>query len=428
MTLLSSLSTGVTGLNAASTDLSTISDNIANANTVGFKEARVNFADALAQNLVTGGGAVGLGAQVESIQKIMAQGALSNTSNATDLGLQGPGFFEVRGTTNDGRQGSFLTRNGQFTVDKDGFLVNTDGLRVQGFGANAAGGITSQAGDLQIGNASSAPLATSTVTIKANLQSDAPVPVNPWDPADATNTSNFATSVTLFDSLGKSYQAPIYFRNDDGGSWEWHAVTDGANVGGTAGTLSEIASGTLQFDQEGRLIDSANQTSDFNPTNALQPQVLTFKFGTDFPGGSGLDGVTQFANSSATTFVGQDGFGAGTVSSIQIDKSGVINGVFTNGETRALGQVAVANVAAQDKLERVGGTLYQTSRASGDAVLGVPGTGGRAFVSAGTLEQSNVDIAEQFVRMISAQRNFEANSKTITTADQLLSELIALKR
>jgi flagellar hook protein FlgE len=252
----------------------------------------------------------------------------------------------------------------------------------------------------------------------------------PWDPAQATQTSNFSTTVTLYDSLGKSYQAPVYFRNDGGGQWEWHAVTDGANVGGAAGVLSPIADGTLGFDNQGRLIDQS-QTSDFNPVGAVAPQALNFNFGTPFvPGGagSGLDGVTQFASASATTFVGQDGYESGELTSIQIDKKGVVNGVFTNGQTRPLGQVGVARVAAPDQLERMGGNLFALTTASGEAVMGAAGDGGRAFVSSGTLEQSNVDIADQFVRMIAAQRNFEANSKTISTADQLLSELIAMKR
>jgi flagellar hook protein FlgE len=426
MSLLTSLASGTTGLSSASAELAVVGDNIANANTIGFKSGRAAFEDALAQTVIGGTGQIGLGSRLQSVQKLITQGALANTGVSTDLALQGSGFFEVKGTTSDGRSGAYLTRAGQFTVDNTGFLVNLDGLRVQGYGADATGTITSATGDIQVGSASSAPQATSTVTIKANLQADAPVG-DPWDPTRPAQTSNFATSVTVYDSLGKSYQPQVYFRSDGAGAWEWHAVVDGSLLdGGTPGELTEIAGGVLSFDDKGRLLTS-DQASSFAPVGAA-PTTVKFNLGTPFPDGTGLDGVTQFASPSATTFVGQDGYGSGELTSVQIDKKGAVLGVFTNGQTRALGQVGVARVVAPDQLERVGGNLFALTRDSGDAVLGAAGDGGRAFISAGTLEQSNVDIAEQFVRMIAAQRAFEANSKTITTSDQLLSELIQMKR
>ncbi|GEJ56989.1 flagellar hook protein FlgE [Anaeromyxobacter diazotrophicus] len=428
MSLLTSLASGTSGLASASTELAVIGDNIANSNTVGFKAERAAFEDALAQTVIGGAGQIGLGSRLQAVQKLITQGALSNTGVSTDLALQGGGFFEVRGTTGDGRNGTYVTRAGQFTVDRTGFLVNLDGLRVQGYGADAAGNVTSAVGDLQVGNASSAPQPTTTISLKANLQSDAVIPAA-WDPTQPAATSNFSTSVTIYDSLGKADQAQVYFRRSGAGTWEWHAVTDGSAVaGGTAGVPSEIAGGTLTFDSNG-LLTAQTQASSFNPLNATAPQALAFNFGTPTgAGGSGLDGITQFASASATTFVGQDGFAPGELTSVQIDKKGTVMGIFTNGQSRALGQVGVARVAAPDQLERVGGNLYALTPSSGDAVMGAAGDGGRAYISAGTLEQSNVDIAEQFVRMIAAQRAFEANSKTITTSDQLLSELIQMKR
>ena len=429
MSLLTSLASGTTGLSSASAELAVVGDNIANANTIGFKSGRAAFEDALAQTVIGGTGQIGLGSRLQSVQKLITQGALANTGVSTDLALQGGGFFEVRGTTGDGRNGAYLTRAGQFTVDRTGYLVNLDGLRVQGYGADALGTITSATGDIQVGNASSAPQATSKVTIKANLQADAAVPL-PFDPADPAKNSNFATSVTVYDSLGKAYQPQVYFRNDGAGTWEWHAMVDGGSVdGGVAGVPAEIGTGVLTFDANGRLADVAIPSITFNPNGAVQPQDLRFDFGDPTgEGGTGVAGVTQFASPSATTFVGQDGYGSGQLSSIQIDRKGIVQGVFTNGQTRPLAQVAVARVTAPELLERTGGNLYAITRDSGDAVMGTAGDGGRAFIAAGTLEQSNVDIAEQFVRMIAAQRAFEANSKTITTADQLLSELIQMKR
>jgi flagellar hook protein FlgE len=201
-------------------------------------------------------------------------------------------------------------------------------------------------------------------------------------------------------------------------------------VGGAAGTPTEIARGTIVFDTQGRLTSSTPAAGfSFTPVGAVSPQPLAFDFGDPTAtGGTGLAGISQFSGASAATFTGQDGWQSGQLTGIQFDKSGVVQGVFSNGQTRALGQVAVAVTPAADQMERIGGNLYAETRASGQPALGAAGLGGRGFVSAGTLEQSNVDIAEQFVRMIAAQRAFEANSKSITTADQLLSELIAMKR
>ncbi len=410
MSLLTSLSTGTTGLSSASAELSVVGDNIANANTVGFKSERAAFEDALAQTVIGGQGQIGLGSRLQAVQKILTEGSLSNTGVATDLALQGTGFFEVHGTTSDGRQGSFLTRAGQFTVDNTGYLVNLDGLRVQGYTADAAGNIASAPGDLQVGNASSAPQPTTAVNLKGNLQSDAAI-APAWDPANPAGTSTFSTSVTVYDSLGGDHQVQIYYSKTAAGAWDWHAMTD---VGGVA---TPAGNGSLTFDTSGNLTSGAVGAGAFNP-----PGAAPLGFTIDFTS------ITQFAGASATTFVGQDGFSSGQLSSIQIDKTGTIQGIFTNGQTRAIGQVGVDRVAAPDQLERTGGNLYAVTRGSGQAVMGAAGTGGRAFISSGTLEQSNVDIADQFVRMIAAQRNFEANSKTITTADQLLSELIAMKR
>ena len=432
MSLLTSLASGTSGLSSASSELSVVGDNIANANTIGFKAERAAFEDALAQNVIGGTGQIGLGSRLQSVQKMMTEGALQNTGISTDLALQGSGFFAVAGTTSDGRQGTYLTRAGQFSVDRNGYLVNLDGLRVQGFMADATGQTTSAVADMQVGNASAAPRATSLVTITANLDADATIipAATPFDPAQAAGTSNFATSANIYDSLGRDTQVQVYFRRTGEGTWDWHALVDASAADNAVnGVPVEVAGGTLAFDAQGRLQTTTQSAATFDPAGAPPAQTLTFNLGDALDqGGTGLAGVTQFASASATTFVGQDGYGSGQLSSIQIDRKGIVQGVFTNGQTRPLAQVAVARVTAPELLERAGGNLYAITRDSGDAVMGAAGDGGRAFIAAGTLEQSNVDIAEQFVRMIAAQRAFEANSKTITTADQLLSELIQMKR
>ena len=428
MSLMTALSSGTTGLESSSLDLSVVGDNIANANTVGFKAGRAAFEDELNQSVIGGAGQIGLGSRVEAVQTMITQGALTSTGVATDLALQGGGYFVLHGQHNGGA-GTFYSRAGQFTVDSNGYLVNLEGLRVQGFPAGPSGVLSGAPGDLLIGTASAQPNPTSNVTVKANLQADAAVPASPWDPANPTQTSNFSTSMTVYDSLGASHAVQVFFCKTGTGAWDWHAMTDGAGLnGGTPGTLTEIAGGSLAFDSNGALT-TVTQSSSFNPLGATSPQPLNFNFGDPTgAGGTGLAGVTQFATPSASTFIGQDGFGSGQLSSIKIDNQGVVTGVFTNGQTRALGQVAVASFSAPDQLDRAGGNLYAETPGAGQPVLGGAGSGGRGSIVSGALEQSNVDLADQFVQLIAAQRNFEANSKTITTADQLLSELIAMKR
>lgn len=443
MSLVSSLYVGASGIDAASEELSVVGDNIANSGTVGFKASRSVFADAMAEQLVGATGQEGLGVTTQTIQKLFSQGGFTTTGLATDVAIEGNGLFVVAGN-HAGEDGTYYTRNGQFTIDKDGYLTSLDGLRVQGLQADAAGTVTSGLmGDLQVGNASAPAKATDSITIRGNL--DQTADATTFDPTDPKDTSNFNTSMTVYDSLGKAIQVEIYFcKNDagntqggDSGDWTYHVMTDGSNLAfesdgsttATAGTATEIATGTLRFDTAGRLISNSTDNQGFYPVDSVGPQNLTFNFGSGTDsGGSGLDGLTQYAATSAVSFVTQEGSSSGSLSSISIGQDGTITGGFTNGQTRTLGQLIIANFKASDQLSRVGSTLYKESPSSGSPTLGTPATADRGSVTAGTLEQSNVDISEEFVRMIAAQRAFEASSKTLTTADQLLSELMQLKR
>jgi len=209
MSLLSALSAGTTGLEASSLELSVVGDNIANSNTIGFKAGRAAFEDALSQSVIGGTGEIGLGTRFEAVQKILTQGALTSTGIATDLALQGSGYFIVNGSHN-GQTANFYTRAGQFTVDSDGYLVNLEGLRIQGFPADPTGTVSGIPGDLQVGTASAQPLATSQITVKANLQADAPV-APAWDPLDPSATSTFSTSMTVYDTLGAAHPVQVFF-------------------------------------------------------------------------------------------------------------------------------------------------------------------------------------------------------------------------
>jgi flagellar hook protein FlgE len=431
--LFTSMFNGLSGLRANSVDLSVIGDNIANSNTIGFKGSRAAFEDALGESLigsVSNGGQVGLGVNVQAVQRILTQGSLANTGVSTDLALQGDGFFVLQGL-----DGQSFTRNGQFTLDQDGRLVSLSGDRVQGFQADATGQVGSSFGDIVVGNVSSPPLATSEVAIQGNLDSTAAVidPVaNPFNAADP-DTFSFQNSTTVFDSLGNPIDIQLFYIKTGENTWDVRAVTDGGNLaGGTAGTLTELT-GTppiqLEFTTDGRLDTVSLNTLTFDPVGASPGQSLTINLGDSIAdGGTGLGGLTQFASPSAVSFVSQNGAAAGDLASVRIESDGTITGVFTNGVSQALGQIAVATFTAADQLQRQGGNEFIVTGNSGQPNIGVAGTGGRGVIVGGALEQSNVDIGDELVRMIVAQRSFQANSKIVSTADTLLGELINLKR
>ena len=426
MSLISSLYTGATGLQADSTDLSVIGDNIANSNTMGFKSSRADFSDAMAQQMIGAGAGIsqiGLGVQLESVQKIITQGALSNTGLATDLAIQGNGYFAVKGS-HDGQIATYFTRDGQFTVDATGNLVNAEGLTVQGYMADATGKLATAPSDLKVGNSMAPPSATTAVSIQANLNAQDPVIAVAFDPANPATTSNTSNSVTVYDASGAAHQVDIYYTKTAANTWTWNAVT--------AGVAAAVGTGTLTFDPNGTgtLAASTGAISATFP-NMVVAQAITLNFGDAtgaVPPGTGLLGVTQFSSPDATSKMSQDGFAAGSLSHISVDSTGKIEGAFTNGQTRVVGQVATAVMAAADKMDRVGGNLFATNRQSGEATLGAPSTGGRGGITAGALEMSNVDLANEFVHMISTQRAYQANGKIVTTADALLVELMNIKR
>ena len=435
MSLISSLYIGQSGLETSQDDLSVIGDNISNANTVGFKESRGNFEDAMAQSVIGigGQGQIGMGSQLENVQNIMQQGSITDTGNATDLALNGNGFFVVQGSYN-GLTQNYYTRAGQFTLDDSGYLVNPNGLKVQGYTADATGKLGDTVGALDVGKSTTPALATTTLTLQANLNSGQAVSATAFDGTSATTaaaTSDFSTSETIYDSLGASHDVQVYFKKTATG-WDYHALADGGGItGGTAGVPQEIAGGSLTFGTDGTLTaNTPNAADSFTPLGATSPQALTLNFGTGTAGGgTGLDGVTQFAAAASTvTNVSQDGYAAGVLSSEAVDQNGVITGTFDNGSTRTLGQVAVASFAADDQLNRAGGNLYAQTTASGDAAIGTASSGGRGAVQAGALEQSNVDLSNEFVNMIAAQEDYQADSKTITTANDCLQVLMQLKQ
>lgn len=431
--VLRAMYTGVSGLRAEGEALGVVGDNIANVNTVGYKRQRAIFQDVLGHSILAGTASAmpGSGVRMGDVQQMFTQGSLANTGVSTDVALNGDGFLVVAGTV-DGITGNFYTRAGQFVIDNQGFLVNSDGMKVQGYAANPDLTLQAAVSSLKVPTASLAPHATEEITITANLDASAAIPANPFDITNPPLNSDSTTSITVFDSLGEARTLDIYFVKTADNAWEYHVVADGAELnGGTPGTFTEVGQGTLTFDTNGALLDAQTPdlTIDF-AGGATPGQVITMDFGDDITndGASGLGGTTQFASASAVSSQSQDGYASGEFSGVAIDGVGLVQGLYTNGQKIAIGQLAVAKFRSNDGLGRAGSGLWIETRDSGTAALGAASTGGRASVSSGALEQSNVDLAEEFVGLIQHQRSYSANSKTITTADEMLQELINIKR
>lgn len=429
MSIIRTMTTGASGMRAESEALTVVSDNIANVNTIGFKRSRAVFEDVLGRS-VMGSNAIptaGGGSRVSHITQMWTQGALVTTGAPTDLALSGDGFFVVKGGV-DGVDSQFYTRAGQFHVDSNGFVVNSDGLRVQGYQADDSGGITATMGDLQVDGMSLPATPTDIVQMGANLSADPVTTPITWDPANPAGDAS--ATVTFYDSLGQSHEGTVWLINNGGGSWDYHVTVDGGEVtGGTAGTPFEGASGSLTFNTDGSLQTETPGASTWSFVGAAAGQTIDFDFGTSITeGGTGFGGTTQLAGASTVLMTRQDGFSGGTVQGIRVEADGTVTGVFGNGQDRALGRVAVAAFGSNEGLARAGHNLWAETQASGEVLIGEAGTGGRGSIVSGALESSNVDLGSEFVDMISFQRGFSANSKIITTADEMYQELVNLKR
>ena len=426
MSITNSLYIGISGLQAHGDAISIVGDNIANASTIGYKRNRASFEDMLggeinAQRL--GGGSIMTGPQT-----MWQQGTVTRTDNPLDLAINGGGLFMVKGS-HGGQSGQFYTRDGRFHLDNTGYVTNQAGLRLQGFTIDGAGTRALSSGDLPLGARQSPPVATTKATMRLSLDSTS-VPPAPFDAADPANTSSYATSATMYDSLGTAHHVDVYFRAQGSGAWEYHAMVDGGDLtGGTAGTPTEISSGSMQFNTDGALQSQTPGASSANFLNATQNQAIAFNFGDDIAtGGTGRDGTTQYTGTSAVNGLDIDGRSAGKLTDIKISDDGKINGVFDNGDQFQLAQVALADFANEEGLSRVGDGLVQATPKSGQPLIDVPGSGARGGIVSGSLEASNVDIGNELVTLIAYQRAFEANAKTVTTADEMMSDVNNLKR
>jgi flagellar hook protein FlgE len=430
MSIQQAMYSGVSGLDAETQALNVIGDNVSNVSTTGFKEQRADFENILGQSIAGTNGGPGAGVQISGVDTLFTQGTLTNTGVSTDMAITGNGFFMVNGNV-AGMPGTYYTRDGQFSVNAQGQFVNENGLNVQGYEALTNGTFSGAVGNLSLNTPALPPAATTTLNVSANLNSASVVPTAAWDAQNPAATSNFSTSITTYDSLGNAHQLNVYFRETAPNTWDYHVLANGAEItGGTAGQNSEIGSGTLAFTTNGAL-QTLTQTVPIvaNFVGATAGQAINVNFGSQTSGGgTGLDGITQFAAASSVNTQSQDGYASGQLAGMNVDSNGVITGTYSNGQQLAIGKLAIATFADNEGLGQAGQNLFTQTNASGLAAVGTASAGGRGSITGGALEQSNVDLAAQMVDMITHERAFQSDSKTIQTADQMLQVITQLKQ
>ena len=427
MGILSSLYTGVSGLAAQGEALGVIGDNIANANTIGFKASRAEFQDIISKSLkgILGGNHIGRGVKIGAVNPILVQGNVDATEKVTDLAISGDGYFKVKGS-----DGESFSRDGSFHFDREGYLVTNDNQKVQGFKADEKGMIINKLDDIKFPRALIPAKATAEVKMDLNLDSRVE-PTKKFNMEDPYATSHYSTGVELYDSQGNKHLVSFFFNKTADRKWEYKGLVDGKEVsGGDEGKLAQVVAGTLDFTVDGKLDVQEVTDSSFNfKGGALQNQKIKMNFGDDIStGGKGLDGTKQYGKGSDMISWIQDGAAAGTITGLSFNDEGVLTAVYSNGLAADLAQISLAKFENPEALFKVGNNRLKESRDSGGASMGAPGAAGRGKIYAKSLERSTVDLATEFVNMIQNQRGFQANAKTITTTDELLNEIIQLKR
>jgi len=469
-----SFSTGLSGLRAAQNDLNVTGNNISNASTVGFKRSRAEFADVYAASIAgTGGNTVGSGVLLQAIAQQFTQGTISFTQRALDIAINGRGFFIL----NDGGE-RIYTRAGIFGVDRDGFVVSNTGSRLVGYAANSSGEIDlGNETDLRIQAFDLPPNQTTEVQLTFNLDATQEAPdaglFQYFDPNDQ-RTFNHASSLTLYDSEGIPHVATLYYRKDQpdpaietGVNNDWYVWVeiDGTLVnnnpanatdpdmppylppGGTAGVDDEFRAFKIQFNEDGSLDPAANRLviDDWVPALQIQSELNSNAEPAGPNGGAAapvfngavdvgfsdfvidISGSTQYGDDFNIGSLRQDGYGPGQLVGTEISDNGVLFARYTNGQTLTLGQILLADFPNAQGLTPLGDTTWGESFESGQPVPGLAGTGAFGALQAGALEDSNVDISEELVNLIIAQRNFQANAKTIETNNAITQTVINIR-
>ena len=428
MGITSAMYSGISGLNTNSQAMTVIGNNLANTNTIGFKGSRTVFSDLMSSTVFGSGGAsqVGRGVGVSKIDNIFSQGTFESTSTNTDLAIEGDGFFMLKEVGNDT---TFYSRAGAFRFNQTGYLVNPEGFRVQGQPIDATTGeiIPGVPRDIFVASSGLIPAkATDSLTLTSNLAaSTVAIPAATiFDPAN-TSSYNYASSTQTFDTLGNPHLVTTYFRKDDAAvnTWNWYwtaADASGLPLGNGAGDPPE---GQILFTADGTL----DTTDPLNGTGLIAAADIDWANGSTPTGISLNFDTTQFNSASRVISQDQNGYSAGDLTTVSINGSGVVVASYSNGQQREIAAISLAKFANPGGLNLVGSNLFNATDVSGTPRIGLPGPElGNIYTN--SLEQSNVDMGLEFVNMITVQRGFQANSKIITTIDELLGELINLKR
>lgn len=421
-----SFDTAVSGIKASATNLGIIGNNIANAGTTGFKSSRGEFTDVFSSSLLgASGNAVGRGVAVNGVNQSFTQGNITFTDNVLDMAINGSGFFVL----NDAGTNVY-SRAGSFQVDRSGTVVNSAGHELMTFNTTETGSPTGGMSPLKIDTSLIQPEATTAVDMSANLDSRALPPSVAWpaagfdafgSPATAPDPDMFnsSTSVTIYDSLGNSHTQSLYFvKTATENEWEVHSLIDGVTQG-SASTLTFDSTGQIPTADLPLEVDISGWTplDSAGNTNGAAAQDFTLDLST----------LTQFGNEFSVSAIDQDGFTTGQLRGVEVGDGGVVFARFTNGQSRALGQVALADFSNTAGLQPLGGSIWAETFTSGQPALSVPGTGGVGSVQSGALEDSNVEVTQELVDMIVAQRNFQANAKVIQTEDTITQAVINLR-
>ena len=411
---MGSFATPLSGLTSAQQQLQSVSNNLANIDTDGYKDQTLTFSDIFAQAGVTNGSGdplqTGSGVSVSSTSSNFTEGNLNATNIASNMAISGNGFFITQGA--NGTQD--YTRSGDFTTNNAGQLITPSGELLLGY--PAVNGVVSSLATLQplqVGSVTSPAVASTTIGITANLNSDT-----------AVGDSAASSSLSVFDALGSPHTLSVSYTKTAANTWTYAVTVPSADITGGVGTTTTVGSGTLNFDGSGQLTSTSNVVPISIPTladGATSPLTIAGPFGT-----AANPTITQTAAASATSAATTDGLASGALTTFTVQPDGTIEGSFTNGPTLALGQVAVASFANTQGLVSIGNNNYQPTAASGGAVIGVAGTGGRGTVVGGNVEQSNVDIATEFAKLIVAQQAYSANAKSITTFNQVSQATLAM--
>ncbi|GIZ52666.1 flagellar hook protein FlgE [Noviherbaspirillum aridicola] len=445
---------GLSGLNAASKNLETIGNNVANANTVGFKSSQTQFADVYANSLTGVSGAqAGIGVKVAGIVQQFTQGNITASSNPLDVAINGGGFFRM---SNNGA--ITFARNGQFQMDNQGYIVNNTGARLTGYAANAAGVLATGAPtEINIRTTNLPPRATTDVDLEVNLDSRRDVIAVAFDPTRPETYTN-SSSVSVFDSLGNEHVLQLYYVKDNPAAepgvmstWQVYGSLDGvmlsqANASGVATAAPYDALGQLSFDGRGQIVRTPatattpsligtgsilpggiNLTSVASAVTAATGRTVVNNAVTPFNFSFNMGSATQTGSAFGVSKLDQDGYTTGRLSGFNVGEDGVITGRYTNGKSATLGQVVLANFTNPNGLQPLGNNEWAESSMSGQALVGPPNSAGLGTLQSSAVEDSNVDLTAELVNMITAQRVYQANAQTIKTQDQVLQTLVNLR-